>query len=69
MDQHNIDQSTIRGIGFDGSREGAPARDSESALGNVVADAQLAAVPGADLAFERSLASGSTASTCSTGGR
>ncbi|SFO88481.1 5'-nucleotidase [Geodermatophilus dictyosporus] len=32
-------------------RSGAPVRDSESSLGNLVADAQLAAVPGAQVAF------------------
>ncbi|SFT75641.1 5'-nucleotidase [Geodermatophilus amargosae] len=32
-------------------RAGAPVRDSESSLGNLVADAQLAAFPGADVAF------------------
>jgi 5'-nucleotidase len=32
-------------------RAGAPVRDSESALGNLVADAQLAAFPDADVAF------------------
>jgi len=31
--------------------KGAPVRDAESTLGNVVADAQLAAWPGADVAF------------------